>query len=199
MKGYVLQVSSGTWAPQGTLSQPRSGASIALLTDGRLVVTGGDGPAGTLASAEIIGLDGASSTVTSMGIPRSRHISVVLSNGSVLVAGGTTSGGGATNAAEIYDPVADSWSTLAGGMIEARSNATSVRLQDGRVLIAGGEKFGVASSTMEIFDPATLTFSFAGALTSPRTEHAMTLLADGRVTIFGGSSGTIAVNADGYL
>ena len=75
-------------------------------------------------------------------------------------------------------------------MIEARSNATAVLLRDGRVLIAGGEKSGAGSSTIEVFDPVTLTFSFAGALASPRTEHAMALIADGRVLIVGGSSGT---------
>ena len=102
VKGYIFQVDSGTWAPQGNLGQVRSGASMALLQDGRVAVTGGDGTTGILASVEIIGMDGVSSNVAPMGVARSRHISVVLANGNVLVAGGTTSGGGATNAAEIY-------------------------------------------------------------------------------------------------
>jgi hypothetical protein len=194
VRGYVLQVASGTWAAQASLTQARSGASAVLLQDGRVLVTGGDGVAGTLASAEIIGLDGTSSAAASMSTTRSKHVSAVLANGSVLVAGGTTSGGGAINTAEIYDPVADSWTTVAGAMIEARSNATAAVLQDGRVLIAGGDKSGVASSTIEIFDPVALTFSFAGALGSPRTDHAMAQLSDGRVFIGGGSNGSVALN-----
>jgi hypothetical protein len=129
-----------------------------------------------------------------MSSARSKHVSAVLANGSVLAAGGTTSGGGAINTAEIYDPVSNSWTTVAAGMIEARSNATATVLQDGRVLIAGGDRSGVASSTIEIFDPAALTFSFAGALASPRTDHAMAQLSDGRVFIAGGSNGSAALN-----
>src|SRR6202140_3214035 len=125
VKGYILQVASGTWAAQAGLAQARSGASAVLLQDGRILVTGGDGATGTLASAEIIGLDGTSSAVSSMSTARSKHVSAVLANGSVLVAGGTTSGGGAINTAEIYNPVANSWTTVAGAMIEARSNATA--------------------------------------------------------------------------
>jgi N-acetylneuraminic acid mutarotase len=195
VKGYILQVPSGTWAAQPSLAQARSGASAVLLQDGRILVTGGYGAAGTLASAEIIGVDGTSSAATSMSTARSKHIAAVLANGSVLVAGGTNSVGGAINTAEIYDPVANSWTTLAATMVEARSNATATVLQDGRVLIAGGDRSGVASSTIEIFDPApaALTFSFAGALASPRTDHAMALLSDGRVFIAGGSNGSVAL------
>jgi hypothetical protein len=80
-------------------------------------------------------------------------------------------------------------------MVEARSNATATVLQDGRVLIAGGDRSGVASSTIEIFDPVALTFSFAGALASPRTDHAMARLSDGRVFIAGGSNGSAALNS----
>ena len=194
VKGYVLQVASGTWAAQPGLTQARSGASAVLLQDGRILVTGGDGAAGTLASAELIGTDGTSSAAAPMSMARSRHVSALLANGTVLAAGGTTIGGGAINTAEIYDPVSNSWTTLAGGMVEARSNATATVLLDGRVLIAGGDRSGVASSTIEIFDPVALTFSFAGALASPRTDHAMARLSDGRVFIAGGSNGSAALN-----
>jgi len=42
VKGYILQVASGTWAAQASLTQARSGASAVLLQDGRVLVTGGD-------------------------------------------------------------------------------------------------------------------------------------------------------------
>jgi N-acetylneuraminic acid mutarotase len=73
-----------------------------------------------------------------MNVPRSGHISVILQDGRVLVAGGTTSGGGVTNSAEIYDPAMSNWTNVIGGMVEARSGHTAAVLQDGRVLIAGG-------------------------------------------------------------
>jgi len=53
---------------------------------------------------------------------------------------------------------------------EARSGAAAALLQDGRVLIVGGESSGVASATLEIFDPVAGTFSAAGVMSSPRTK-----------------------------
>ena len=193
LKGAALLVPSGTWAPTTNLAEARANSSAALLSDGRILITGGDGASGPLATAEFFNSDGSVSPAVPMNIARSKHISVVLHDGRVLVAGGAVAGGGATNGAEIYDPVANSWTNLSGGMVEARSGATAVLLQDQRVFIAGGENAGVVSVTTEIFDPIESTFSFAGALSSPRTQHAMAVLADGRVIIIGGSNGTIPV------
>jgi hypothetical protein len=161
-----------------------------LLSDGRILITGGDGASGPLATAEIFNTDGSVSPAAPMNVARSGHISAVLQDGRVLVAGGTVAGGGATNAAEIYDPTANTWTSLAGGMIEARSSATASLLQDHRVFIAGGDNAGVVSSTTEIFDPLAGNFSFAGTLSSLRTQHAMAVLTDGRVMMIGGSNGT---------
>jgi hypothetical protein len=191
LKGSVLLVPSGTWAPTANLTEPPAGASAVLLADGHILITGGEGTSGALATAELFGADGSVSPAAAMNVARSKHISVVLQDGRVLVAGGTVAGGGISNAAEIYDPAANSWSSLAGGMTEARSGATAALLQDGRVLIAGGDNAGVPSSTIEIFDPAAGTFSFAGTLSSPRENHAMALLADGRVLIVGGFNGSV--------
>jgi hypothetical protein len=122
------------------------------------------------------------------------HVCVTLQDGRVLVAGGADSGG-VTNMAEIYDPAVNSWTSMAGGMSEARSGATATLLQNGKVLIAGGVgNYGVVSSTAEIFDPnppaGTNAFSLAGNLSMPRESHAAALLNDGRVLIVGGSNGT---------
>ena len=190
LKGSALLVPSGTWVPTANLNDARANSSAALLSDGRILITGGDGASGPLTTAELLNTDGSVSAAAPMNVARSGHISAVLQNGRVLVAGGTIAGGGATNAAEIYDPVADTWTSLAGGMMEARSGATASLLQDHRVFIAGGDNAGVASSTAEIFDPRSGNFSFAGTLSSPRAQHAMGLLADGRVLIIGGTNGT---------
>src|SRR2546426_832428 len=191
VKGTGLVVPSGTWAPTTNLTDARANSSAALLTDGRILITGGDGASAPLATAEFFNTDGSVSPAAPMNVARSKHISVVLQDGRVLVAGGTVPGGGVTNAAEIYDPIANTWTSLAGGMIEARSGATAALLQDQRVFIAGGQNGSVVSSTVEIFDPNAGTFSYAGALASPRTQHAMALLADGRVLIIGGAHGSV--------
>src|SRR5882724_3894965 len=194
LKGFVLAIPSGTWQATGNLSAARTGASAALLQNGSVLITGGDPGSGPVASADLFNSDGSVSPLAApMNNPRSNHISTTLQDGRVLVAGGTVSGGGATNSAEIYDPLSGTWTSIAGGMVEARSGAAAALLQDGRVLIAGGESSGVASTTLEIFDPVAGTFSAAGVMSSPRTKHAMAVLADGRVIIIGGSNGTAPV------
>src|SRR5438445_606207 len=200
LKGFVLAIPSVTWQPTGNLSAARPGASAALLQNGSVLITGGDPGSGPVASADLFNSDGSVSPLAApMNNPRSNHISATLQDGRVLVAGGTVSGGGATNSAEIYDPVSGTWTSIAGGMVEARSGAAAALLQDGRVLMAGGESSGVASATLEIFDPRAGTFSAAGVMSSPRTKHAMAVLADGRVIIIGGSNGTAPVASTDIL
>src|SRR6266481_5074606 len=111
LKGAVLIVQSGSWSQTGNLSSPRAGASAATLQDGRVLVTGGDpgNGAGPQASADFIDTDGTISAAPPMNNPREGHVSVALQDGRVLVAGGLTVGGSATSAAEIFDPVANSW------------------------------------------------------------------------------------------
>jgi hypothetical protein len=70
-------------------------------------------------------------------------------------------------------------------MAAARSGYTATLL-DGRVLVTGGEASGVALSSLEVFDPATNSFSFLfGSLSSPRQSHAAVLLSGGSVLLVG--------------
>ena len=189
----IPTVQTGTWQPMGSMVAARSGAAAVLLQDHRILATGGDDGSGAVNSAEVLNEDGTFAAVSAMATPRAGHVAVVLKDGRVLVAGGSTSGGAATNAAEIYDPALGVWTTVAGGMTEARSKAAAAPLQDGRVFIAGGQNGATASATAEIYDPATGQFSFAGTLSSPRMGLAATSLADGRVLIAGGSNGSAPV------
>ena len=159
-----------------------------MLPDGSVLFTGGDGANGPLQSAEVFGVNGTVSSAVAMNVARSRHFAVVLSDGRVLVGGGNTTGGGATNSAEIYDPNANTW-TQTAPMTSARANATAALLQDGHILIAGGDNAGAPNNTLETYDPASGNFSFAGTLSSPHTQHAMSVLQDGRVLIVGGFDG----------
>ena len=192
LKATLPQTEIGTWTSAVSLSQPRSNASAVMLSDGRVLITGGDDSSGPLQSAEIIATDGTTAPAAAMNVARSRHFAVSLSDGRVLAGGGVSSGGGTTNSAELYDPSADSWTQI-NPMTSARANATAALLQDGRVLIAGGENSGNPNNTIEIYDPSTGSFNFAGTLSAPRTKHAMAVLCDGRVLIVGGSDGTNAL------
>lgn len=54
-------------------------------------------------------------------------------------------------------------------------------LADGRVLFAGG-----CTTTAQLYDPATGTFTLTGSMTQPRAASAATLLLDGQVLFTGG-------------
>src|SRR5262245_5687737 len=164
----IPTVPTGTWQPMGSMAVARSGAAAVLLQDQRVLITGGKNSGGAVNSAELFNTDGSFAPANAMGTPRSEHVAVVLRDGRVLVAGGVTTGGGTTNAAEMYAPWSDTWTAIAGGMTEARSEATAALLADGRVLIAGGQNGNAPSSTVEVFDPNSGQFSFAGSLSSPR-------------------------------
>jgi hypothetical protein len=86
-----------------------------------------------------------------------------------------------------------------GGLAEARYEHTATLLRDGRVLIAGGRQLtwdadnnihAATLSTVELFDPATVTWMSGPALHEARSGHTATLLSDGRVLVLGGFSGS---------
>src|SRR6059036_963672 len=191
IKGIISQVPTGTWALAGNMASLRSGAATVALQDGRLLITGGDAPNATgnsvaLASAEVFDTSGNFAAAAPMNYARTKHTAVALQDGRVLVAGGIGGGGTAIDSAEIYDPVANTW-TVTGSLKVARSGHTASLLPDGTVLIAGGDNAGVAQSSLEVFDPTAGAFTTAtGTLSSPRESHAAAVLQGGRVLIVGG-------------
>src|ERR1051326_2910723 len=84
IKGSAPQVPSGTWAPAGSMSEVRNGASAARLDDGRVLVTGGAGASAPLASAELFN-NGSFSRAASMLLARKDHAALTLKSGRVLV------------------------------------------------------------------------------------------------------------------
>ena len=115
----------------------------------------------------------------SMAMARASHTATLLSNGRVLIAGGTdTSGNTAT--AEIYDPNTESFSSI-NDMHSPRSGHTATTLKDGRVLIVGG-----GSAAAEIYDPNSGNFVSTGTMQTDRDMATATLLQDGRVLVAGG-------------
>ena len=119
--------------------------------------------------------------------------SVTLADGRILVVGGLSSAGGSfTTSAEIYDPVAGTWSHT-GGMTSSRLFFTLTRLQNGKVLAAGG-----GPTDAELYDPATEGWTSAGDMSAERGGHVAVLLASGKVLLAGGVSGAAGVTAEIY-
>lgn len=178
---------SGAFGPTGSMATRRDGQTATLLPNGRVVLAGGWGRGGVLASAELF--DPATGTFTptgSMTGPRGGATATLLADGRVLVAGGEDDQRPLATA-ELYDPRTGSFAPT-GHLTTPRMAHAAAPLPDGRVLIAGGSVApGVILATAEIYDPATGTFTPTGAMAVPRHKLAAATLVDGRVLVVGGS------------
>lgn len=181
----------GQFEETGNMVSPRTHQGSALLPDGRVFQFGGLADIGVLLnSAEIYdpstGLFTATGNATNA---RMRPTTLALADGRVLVAGGRGGFQGDTiyDAAEIYDPVAGTFSP-AGNMTTPRYVASAALLDDGRVLVAAGFNFtdGTLGSA-ELYDPATNVFTATGSLNHARDINSQAArLQDGRVFLAGG-------------
>ena len=67
------------------------------------------------------------------------HSATLLNDGTVLIAGGSNVTTGTTlNSAEIYDPVAGTFTLLSNTLNTARAGQTATLLNNGQVLLVGG-------------------------------------------------------------
>ena len=106
--------------------------------------------------------------VQSMAFPRTQHQLTVLPDGSVLATGGGRNSdvndtANAVLAAELWDPLTETWRTLSSGAVPRLYHSSATLLPDGRVEVSGGGHppgFGVAEFRTEIFSPP---YMFKGA------------------------------------
>jgi len=116
-----------------------------------------------------------------MTTPRALHAAVILHDGRVLICGGTSNAnvGGVLNSAEIYDPVAGTF-TPTGSMTTVRQGHTATVLSHGEVLIAGGtSNVGYRSqlASAEIYDPVSGTFRAVGSMTTKSARSPVSSIA----------------------
>lgn len=180
----------------GNPTAMRASATATTLVSGKVLLVGGGSPDGidVLSTAELYNpaTGTFSATHGSMADGRVYGTATLLNDGTVLVTGGLDTAGGASGTpvatAEIYDPVADSF-TSTGPMTTGRFFHTATLLQNGMVLITGGLNNGQPLMTAELYNPATKKFTTAGSMTMARMGHTATLLGgSGNVLIAGGAN-----------
>ena len=135
----------GTFTPTGSLTGARQFHTATLLTNGKVLIAGGEAippnPT-TWARAELY--DPSTGTFTAIGnmtTPRYMHTATLLPNGKVLIAGGRQSSDPASpptlSSAELYDPATGTFNAT-HDMTAARWLPTATLLNTGQVLFAGG-------------------------------------------------------------
>ncbi|MGD8895411.1 MAG: kelch repeat-containing protein, partial [Acidobacteriota bacterium] len=190
---YLYDPVADAWSPTTSLTTPRRHHTATLLTDGRVLVTGGyDDSANVLDSAEIydpyaLPVPTWTPTASLTFEEKAWHTATLLQDSRVMVTGGVTVGTVPTDVTEVFDPAGPSW-TRVGDLETARYQHSATLLPDGTVLVAGGWDglFGFPT-TVEIFDPVGGTWSTSTAtLNFGRAEHSATLLPSGQVVVAGG-------------
>jgi Kelch motif/Galactose oxidase, central domain len=184
---------TGTFSPTGSMSTVRASHTATLLSDGRVLIVGGEDRVDhAVATAEIYDPKaGTFSSTGSMTTARGFPTATLLADGRVLIVGGNAGAwsydGPFLASAEIYNPKSGTFSPT-GSMATPHAWHTATRLADGRVLVAGGEHARTDLTSAEIYNPKTGKFSPTGSMTVGRVYHAAALLSDGRVLVEGGGS-----------
>ncbi|WP_295625105.1 Ig-like domain-containing protein [uncultured Nitrosomonas sp.] len=162
---YLDTSGTGAWSFVATRGSGYSDyGSAVMYAPGKILVMGG-GQQPPKKTAEVIDLNEASPTwrvVGSMQYGRRHLNATLLPDGTVLVTGGTSSPGfndttGHVDAAELWDPVTEQWTTLASSAgIPRGYHSTALLLPDGRIFSTGGD----FQPEIEIYSPPYL---FKGA------------------------------------
>jgi hypothetical protein len=157
----IYDPATDAFTPTGSLSVARGRHAAALLPDGRVLISGGEGndPAAPVLGTEIFDPGtGQFSSAGSLQAARESHSALMLTDGRLLVIGGDVPPllagrvDVAVPATEIFDPSTGRWS--AGPTLDpAFSAATVTLLGNGKVLVFGGEDAGgFPQAAAELFD-----------------------------------------------
>lgn len=173
---------TGTFSATGSMSAGRAGGTITVLTNGKVLVTGGWAVAyGRIRYANCTGAadiydptSGTWSAAAPMLMALCGHTATLLPDGRVLVAGGINYYARLNATASIYNPVANTWAAT-GSMTKSRSYHSAVLLPNGKVL--------VVDQAADLYDPATGVFTATASASF--MGYVMFLLPNGKALLQG--------------
>jgi hypothetical protein len=191
---------SSTFTSTASMIAPREYHAAALLDSGDVLIAGGsNGSAVALSSAEIY--DPTAATFTDTGVPmttarESLTATLLPSGGKVLLTGGcigTCPSG--LSSAELYDPIADTFTSTSSSMTSPRALHTATLYGSTVLLVGGIDGGGSAQASAEIYDPSADTFTATGSMATAREYHTATALSSGDVLVAGGFNGSGALSS----
>jgi hypothetical protein len=193
---------TNSWSPIGVgMNEARSGATAALLQDGRVLIAGGQN--GTTISSTVEIFDPSLATFNAAGMmssPHTQHAMALLHDGRVVIVGGFN-GSAPLASTDVLGPVAGTVST-GPALVTARYGHTATTLLNGAVVVIGGNNGNADPAQMDAtatelvdFTAATPAFAtLATNLATPREGHIALLLPNNNgVLIIGGTSGGTAI------
>lgn len=169
------------------------------LLNGKVLVCGGHDTNGSIDITDATNIwdqgTGLWTAAASMNERRANHACVLLSDGRVFVAGGLRFDGEEnvpTDTAEIYDPVADTW-TLVSSMGETKVAPLYALLNDGTILVTGGsDNVQTVKTLTQVYNVNTDTWTTVQPMPVPVVNYngmiPQPIRADGKVVVFCGNT-----------
>lgn len=192
----LLALSKASNIPVQLPSRMLSGHTATLLPNGKILIAGGGKEGDSKALDSAVLYDPATNSYSSAGnmrAGRADHFAIPLSNGKVLLGGGTASDlmHLANISLELYDPALNRFDMLTGSII----SDVGVALADGRVLFFTQDHAVLYYPALE----GAAGYGSSSQLLMPRLGGSVTLLPNGKVLIAGGfGNGTQLANAELY-
>jgi N-acetylneuraminic acid mutarotase len=183
---------AGTWTIVNSMSTNRASHVATRLSNGKVLVAGGQSINSILASSELF--DPASGTWANTGSMNVNYYggftSTLLPNGKVLINGGF-------QYPELYDPVSGTWTTV---LVPAEVNQnTATLLTSGKVLVEGTYTMNIGYGYL--YDPASGAWVQTGPIPTNLLFSAQTatLLTNGQVLVTGGYDTNYHSHADTWI
>jgi hypothetical protein len=185
---YPIALDPG-WGPTGALSVARIRHAGVKLTDGKILVAGGQSElttTGILSTAEIYDPTAGTWTLTgSMKVPRTWHGMVLLGDGKAMVLGGLTTGSCVeTLTTEIYDPTAGTWTD--GPALPAKRYLGYAHYVGGKVVYVGGRNCTNGLKDAAVLDVTAGTWSTSTSLMADERIFGASSVVGSKVLVTGG-------------